>query len=57
MAKVSGQRKIYEMINERIIELLGKGHIPVNRDALYILRFREGSSLPSTLLLQLPFCT
>ncbi len=28
MAKVSGQRKIYEMINERIIDLLEKGEIP-----------------------------
>lgn len=28
MAKISGQRKIYEMINERIIELLEKGQIP-----------------------------
>ena len=28
MAKVSGQKKIYEMINERIIGLLGKGEIP-----------------------------
>lgn len=28
MAKVSGQRKIYELINNRIIGLLGKGEIP-----------------------------
>ena len=28
MAKVSGQRKIYEMINDRIIGLLEKGEIP-----------------------------
>ncbi len=28
MAKVSGQRKIYEMINNRIIGLLEKGEIP-----------------------------
>ena len=28
MAKISGQRKIYEMINDRIIELLEKGEIP-----------------------------
>lgn len=28
MAKVSGQRKIYEMINKRIIDLLENGEIP-----------------------------
>ena len=28
MAKVSGQRRIYEMINNRIISLLEKGEIP-----------------------------
>ena len=28
MAKVSGQRKIYQMINKRIIDLLDKGDIP-----------------------------
>ena len=28
MVKVSGQRKIYEIINERIIDLLEKGEIP-----------------------------
>ena len=45
MAKVSGQRKIYEMINNRIMGLLEKGEIPwrkpwVSREPVYFINKR-----------------